>query len=714
MFKWAPYAFVRFVLFLMLGIGYYLYDRPTNLTPWLFLFYSAAITYLFIFLVFRRSARRILQPLYGILAGLLLFCLGIIRSYHFTASNYPTHIIHQTDTIYYYQAVVIGKVQERRKSYRTELAIEKIKRKQGWQPASGKVMFYIRKDSLAPPLPLQYGDQLLIRGTPRLLESPKNPKQFNYRQYLARQNIYHQHFSQKVGYQKIGYSPPWTFIKYSLQVSAYCDRQLKQLVGGVQEYGIAAALLLGVKDRLDHEVLEAYSSAGLMHLLAVSGLHVGFIFILLTKVFGPVQKLPGGKWFFALLVIGILWFYAFVTGLSASMLRAVTMFSVMAAAKATGRRTSIYNTLAVSAFVLLLANPFMITSVGFQLSYLAVLGIVYMQPKIYGWFYASNCIVDYFWQLTSVSVAAQIATFPLALYYFHQFPNYFLLSNALILPFAKLLLGLGVTTLVFSFIPYLNIALGYVLQKLIFGINFIIFTIDQLPAAASTGIYIRREEMWLIYGGILGVLLVFRFKRMRYLVFAGSCVLLLVTSRFYHQYLHAQQKTLTIFHLNRQPHLHFLAGTQSLFIGKSTLRDDQQNLEFNTNSYLWSKGVKTNLFWNGEKSLKNTVLGFDYRVKEKYALLWWQGKTFLILQQYMRYQELQALKGIQTDYLIIQNRAVWSINKLLKHIRPQLIIIDGSNGFYRGRKLSKEAKKSGIPYYWIAEKGAFVLPIKKK
>ena len=714
MFKWAPYAFIRFVLFLILGICYYLYYRPTDLTLWLSLFYGAAITYLFTFLLFRRSASRILQPLYGILAGLTLFCLGILRSYHFTASTDTSHVIHQTDSIYFYQATVISKVQERRKSYRTELAIEKTKHKQGWKNTSGRVMFYIRKDSLAPPPRLKYGDKLLIKGTPRLLESPKNPQQFNYRQYLARQNIYHQHFSQKSGYQHLGYSPPSFFMKYSLQVSAYCDQQLKQLVGRTQEYGIAAALLLGVKDRLDHEVLEAYSSAGLMHLLAVSGLHVGFIFILLAKIFGPVQKLPGGKWFFALLVIGILWFYAFVTGLSASVLRAVTMFSVVAAAKATERRTSIYNTLAVSAFVLLIANPFMVTSVGFQLSYLAVIGIVYIQPKIYGWLYVPNCIANYFWQLTSVSIAAQIATFPLALYYFHQFPNYFLLSNALVLPFAQLLLGLGVATLVFSFIPFLNIALGYVLQKLIFGINLIIFTIDKLPAAASTGIYIRREEMWLIYGSIVGLLLVFRFKHIRYLVFASCCVLLLTSSRFYHQYLYTHQQRLAIFHLNRQPNIHFLAGTQNLFIGSSNLRKDRQNLEFNTNSYLWSRGVKNSLFWNGEKSLKNKTMGFEYRSKGKYALLWWQGKTFLILQKYMRYQELQALKGIKTDYVIIQNRSVWSIDQLVKHLTPRLIIIDSSNGFYRGKKLSKEAKKAGIPVHWIAENGAFILQRARK
>ena len=709
MFKWVPYAFVRFVLFLISGISYYLYTQPNKIDLWLQLFYTSSIIYLITFIVFRRGSSQFLKPIYGLLAGFALFCFGIIRAYNFTATNKPTHLIHQTDTIHFYRAIVASKIQERSKSYRTELKISQIKLKSGWKVAQGKIMFYIRKDSLTPIPQLSYGDELLIKGTPRLLEPPKNPKQFNYKQYLARQNIHHQHFSNSLSYQKIGYSPPNILTSLSIQVRTYCDNQLKTLINSPQEYGIATALLLGVKDRLDSEVLEAYSSAGLMHLLAVSGLHVGFIFLLLSKVFGRIQKVPGGKLAFAVIVIGALWFYAFVTGLSASVLRAVTMFSMVAAAKATGRRTSIYNTLAVSAFLLLVFNPFMITSVGFQLSYLAVAGIVYMQPKIYGWLYVPNHRLDYLWQLTSVSIAAQIATFPLALYYFHQFPNYFLVSNLLVLPFAPLLLGLGVATLVFSFVPYLNIALGYVLKKLINTVNIIIFKIDELPAATSEGIHLRLEEMWLIYASILGVLLVFQFKQLRYLIFAGLCVLLLASSRFYHQYLFTQQHSLTIFHLNRQAHLHFLSGTQSLFIGDSTLRQDRQNLDFNTNSYLWSKGVKTSLFWNANKSFASTELGFAYRKKGKYSLLLWNGKTFLILQKYMRYKELEALKDIKTDYLIIQNRAVWSIDKLIKHFTPKFIIIDSSNGFYRGRKLSLEAQKANIPYYWIAQKGAFIL-----
>lgn len=715
MFKWAPYPFVRFAVALIFGISYYLYALPSNIFFWTILLYVFSCLYLITFLVVRRRLRVQLNSLFGFLVAAILFSFGVVRAYYHTDANYDTHIIHQSltnDTINFYQATVVAKVQERKKSYRTLVSIRQVKIHDKWQETLGKVMFYIRKDSLTPEPKLHYGDVLLIKGSPRLLEEPKNPDQFNYKRYLALQNIYHQHFTTSQAYQKIGKAPSF-FInvkEWAIRVGAYCSHQLKILIDSPREAGIATALLLGVKDRLDHEVLEAYSGAGLMHLLAVSGLHVGFIFIVLSRLLGQVRKIPqSGPYLFAVIVIACLWFYAFVTGLSASVLRAVTMFSVMAIAKAINRRTPIYNSLAIAAFFLLIYDPFMLTSVGFQLSYLAVAGIVYMQPKVYRWILAPNKVLDYLWQITSVSIAAQIATFPLALYYFHQFPNYFLLSNLLVLPLAELLLGIGIATVLFSFIPGLNLALGYLLKTLIAIINTIIFSIDKLPAATSEGIYLRTAEMWLIYLSIIGFLLVFQRKKFYYLFFSVLCILIFTSSRFYHQYLFAKQQHLTIFHLGKHAHIHFTKGTQSLFIGGKTLRSDRQNLSFNTDAHLWSKGIQRSLFWNDEHSFASAELGFVYRKKDKYALLGWQKTTFLILQQYMRTKELKPLQGVQTDYVIIQNRAVWSLGRLLKYIQPRYLIIDGSNGFYRGKKLSEEAKQLGLPCHWIPTQGAFIL-----
>lgn len=709
MFQWASYSFVRFTLFLVLGIGYYLYASVTNISLWLSLLYGCSFAYLLAFFVSKRYAGFAGSPVIGILAAATLFCFGVVRGFMFTDRHNPAHLLHQSDTVRYYQATVTTKIQERAKSYRTELSLHQVKTSKQWKTATGKLLFYIKKDSLAPPPNLQYGDVLLVKGTPRIIEPPKNPQQFNYKRYLSYQNIHHQHFTNSLSYKKMDNAPPSYIFSLSIKIRDYCNTQLRQLINSPQEYGIATALLLGIKDRLDSEVLEAYSGAGLMHLLAVSGLHVGFIYLLLSILLKHLKRVPGGKIFFALIIIGCLWLYAFITGLSASVLRAVTMFSVITAAQATKRRTNIYNTLAFSAFALLVYDPFMLTSVGFQLSYLAVAGIVYMQPKIYGWLYVSNNILDRAWQLTSVSIAAQIATFPLALYYFHQFPNYFLLSNLLVLPLAPTLLGLGVATLLFSFVPYLNTALGYLMKHLIETINLVIFEIDKLPAATTNGVFLRSAEMWLIYIGIIGLFLTFQFKKLHYLILSAVCAIALVGSRAHYQYQYRQQEGFAILHLNKHAHLHFMKGKQSIFIANTDLKNDKKTLGFNTSGYLWSKGIKESGFLDAGQNQQNSEMGFNYRKKDKYALLQWQGKTFLILQKYMRYRELKALRNIQTDYLIIQNKAVWSLKQLKKHLHPKHIVIDNSNGFYRGKKLNQEAKQARIPCTWISKTGAFML-----
>lgn len=710
MFKWAFYAFVRFTFFLILGIAYYLYQPPSNIELWYWLFCVSCGVYCLLFIISRRWYRAIFSLLSGVTAGSILFCFGVVRTSQTIETNHPQHLLHQTDTITYYKAIVEAAMQQKTKSYRTKLRVYQIKTSQGlWKSTKGNLLFYIRKDSLTPTPQLKYGDALLVQGTPLKVAPPKNPEQFNYQRYLTYQNIYHQHFATSMHYQKTDSAQGQPIIALSNRLRHYLDARLKTLVKGSQEYGIATALLLGVKEHIENDIKNAYSGAGLMHLLAVSGLHVGFIYLIFYWLLKPLKLLPKGTWWYTLGIIACLWLYALVTGLSASVLRAVTMFSIMAIATASNRRTNIYNTLAVSAFALLIYNPLLLVSVGFQLSYIAVAGIVYIQPKVYRWLSFSHWLSDYLWQLTSVSIAAQLATFPLAVYYFHQFPNYFLLSNLLALPLAPALLILGIFTLLLSFVPVLGEALGYLLRTLIETLNMVIVELSQLPWAVSKGIYLHQAELWLIYLSLLSFLLVFQYKRLVYLKLSLLGVLVALGLQCYYAQRCQQQLELAIFSLNKYPHIQFTQGTKGVFIAQPTLQHDHKTLGFNIDSYLWSKGVKDRVFLDGERSQCNPKIGFTYRKKTKYALMSWKNKSFLILQKSLRYRELKALKNIQTDYLIIQNRAVWSLAKLCKFIQPRHLIIDDSNGFYRGRKIYQEALKAGIRCTWISQDGAFIL-----
>ena len=360
-----------------------------------------------------------------------------------TETNNPNHIVN-ANSIDFFRVVVSTAAVEKENSWKAEAEVEEINTEGEWKSATGTIMLYLSKEEFISP---EYGDVLLIKGQPQLVPPPSNPEEFDYRRFLSFKNIYHQRFIKKDNAKQIGFAPPGWIDYYALKTRKWADNTIRQYVSGEREKALASGLVLGITDGLDDELLSAYRATGTLHVLAVSGLHVGILYGIVLLILTPLNKLKKGPWIAAVISIAILWAYAFVTGLSPSVLRAVTMFSFVAIAKPGGHRTNIYNTLAVSAFLILWYDPFFIMSVGFQLSYLAVLVIVYVQPGLYNVWNPANRILDEIWKVSSVSIAAQISTFSLSLFYFHQFPNYFLMSNLVAIPasFVVLVLGLAHT-----------------------------------------------------------------------------------------------------------------------------------------------------------------------------------------------------------------------------------------------------------------------------
>ncbi|NJO01523.1 MAG: ComEC family competence protein [Bacteroidia bacterium] len=471
--KWTPYIFVRLIFFLVAGIlaapFFSVNHQPLLMALW----GVSALSYVIIRLLTARPWRVRYSPLLGGLALGLVFGFGVLRVYQYQAIHSPQHIIHQ-DSLLAYQAKVVGSAEEKPRYSRVWLSVIRIKPtdSEQWLKAQGYVLAYFRRDTTQSSPKWQYGDQLIIYGMPHRLEDPKNPDEFNYRAYLANKNIYHQHFINPQQYQLLERASGFTIMGLATHIRSYCAGLFRQFVHADQAYAIAVALVLGVRSDLDSSLQDAYAATGLMHVLSVSGLHVGFVVWLLNLALGRLREHPQGGYAYAGIILTILWAYACITGLSPSVLRAVTMFSFVVVGMAMRKRRSTYNTIAASAFGLLICDPFLVWSVGFQLSYLAVLGIIYLQPLIYRWVVLPNRFADYLWQLASVSLAAQFATFPLGIYYFHQFPNYFLLANLLVLPLVQFILYLGLALLMLAWLPLVNQVLGYLLTGMIEGINF--------------------------------------------------------------------------------------------------------------------------------------------------------------------------------------------------------------------------------------------------
>lgn len=328
----------------------------------------------------------------------------------------------------------------------------------------------------------QTGDLIWLKESPEPVTKPLNPHEFDYQAFLANRGITHQCFvNHRSDFVMAGSRV--SILSWFSDVRTVLQSKIDELPTEDVGKSILSALLLGQKQSLERETNSDFAAAGAMHVLAVSGLHVGLVYLILFRVLSLLARVRNGNWWRAVLIIILLWAYAGITGFSPSVLRAATMFSAIAVAQATSRRTNIYNTLAFSAVILLVINPRLIFEVGFQLSYLAVIGIVYLQPRIYAWFNPTNWLLDKAWQISSVSIAAQLATFPLGLYYFHIFPTYFLISNIVVIPLVTVILILGIAYLATCWIDWIGFVIGHLLSWAVEGLALAVKFISSIDGS---------------------------------------------------------------------------------------------------------------------------------------------------------------------------------------------------------------------------------------
>lgn len=364
--------------------------------------------------------------------------------------------------------------------------------------------------------PVKAGEQMMTNALFKPLEAPKNPYEFNYTRFLKQRHYDLNGFLSQQAFFAVQ-SPKHLYYQ-AKNIRASILKSLKRHGFSDQDLGIMMALLIGDKSDIPDEINQAYTASGTMHVLAVSGMHVAILFFVLDQLFSKIifrKKYPFLK---HLTLLSALWSYAFVTGLGASILRATFMFSLHIIGKMLGQKTSPFNTVFSSAFLLLVINPMMLYDVGFQLSYLAVLGIMIIHPLIFEklvWCFSNrylnwiNPALQGFWTLISVSLAAQIATFPLSIYYFQQFPNYFLLSNLIVVPLSTVILYGGILFFAVSSFTPVSGPLVWALKHMIHGMTGFNIWIESLPGSCSHGLYLSAIVVFLAYTSLLFLILFF-------------------------------------------------------------------------------------------------------------------------------------------------------------------------------------------------------------
>lgn len=683
--------FVRFVLPLVIGILVAVFIGVESLVA------SAAIVLGIAGILLtgytRNIERRIFMEQWVVLPiSVLLIGLGALLVNLNTSIEEEGHFSNLGQAEYL-KGVVVESPQSKKKSMKVILHVEAVLSDKKWQPVTGELLLYLEKGEESKAL--EIGDELLLPVKYNEVSAPANPGEFNYKRFLSFRDIHHQQYVPSGQWSRLSVS--WSMRKQSERWRAGLRRAIGRIGMGEEEEAIASALLLGKKDELGPALTRSYASAGAMHVLAVSGLHVGIIYLILQFAFRWMNKIPRGKLIRALTLVLCLWIYAFITGLSPSVVRAATMFSAVSIATGLDRRSNIYNTVASSAFLLLIFNPYYIMEVGFQLSYLAVLGIIYLHPKIYGLFYFPKKLPDKLWEISAVSISAQLVTFPLGLLYFHQFPTYFLLSNLVVIPMAIAILNVGLGYLVLSWVPLLSTALGKLLYGSIWFLNASVAWVESLPASLIQGVDISILETWLIYVflGVTGLALIHRKKKAVYaslgllVVLLGMQVYGLIDFKK-HQYL-------VVYDVRGDSVINLLSDSENLIYADSKWRDDVDKQQFHLKNN-WNKhGAPEPVF------IKDTTHASLCTLSD--GLMIYSNKSMMIIDEK---EDLDILGApISVDYLILSYHKGLSMTRISEWVQANQIIFDSS---IRGRTIERLCEEAeGQAIHVVDEDGYFTV-----
>jgi competence protein ComEC len=576
---------------------------------------------------------------------------------------------------------------EKANSFKALARVDAICQGQTELPTVGTVILYFKKDSL--PNTLEYGSRLLLSQTLQPIKNAGNPGSFDYRTYSLFKGITHQAFLAMQDYVVLPAGKKNWFKEAIYNTRFWVVGTLKKYITGKKEQGLAEALLIGYKDDLDKNLVQAYSNTGVVHLIAISGLHLGLIYGLLLLLTKPLKRIKRLRWMRIMLILVCLWLFSLLAGAGPSVMRSALMFSLLAVGESALKRTNIFNTLAFSAFALLCVNPFWLWDVGFQLSYAAVLSIVLFFQPIYNYIQFRNKLIDFFWKLSSVTLAAQILTLPISIYHFHQMPLLFLLTNFIAVPLAGAILVGELLLCAVSLLPALPFLIGGILQKLIYFMNTYIEQIDSLPFAVWNSLSVTLVQTFLLLCFSFTFCFWLMETRRYYARIAFTSLTLFMCLRglsFADAY---RQRKLVVYNVPKHPAIDIINGRHYVFLGDSALLFDG----FERNFHLQPSRVLHRLApVEGDIGTRYFTLG---------------GKQLLHLDEALPFTA--AYPKQQLSVVVLSKNPKLTISSLVPAFSIGQVVIDGSVPPWKAALWKKECDSLRIPAYDVSERGAFVM-----
>ncbi len=608
------------------------------------------------------------------------FLIGLLATYLHDHRNDASHYSNIVST--QKEVCITGRVHKRLKPSthweRYEVLLQHI---DGFK-TSGKLLLNVRKDTLAHRHHID--EKLFFRALLNDIKSPSNPWQFNYKNYLERRHIYHRVFVDPGEVLMVGNYPSSIYgIAEGLRNAV--NRKLSLYDFEPPELQIINALLLGQKQEVDPQLYETYAEAGAVHVLAVSGLHIGIIWLLLDALLLPLQLIRRGRYLKLVVILWMLWCFAVIAGLSPSVVRAVTMFTAIAIATSLKRGMSTVDALLVSMFFLLMAKPNFLFEVGFQLSYVAVFAIVWIQPMIEKLWRPKFWLFKKAWQLFTVTLAAQIGVLPLSLYYFHQFPGLFFVSNLVIVPFLGFILGVGLLVIVLALANALPAFMADAYSELIELMNLFVSWVANQESFLFENIPMSRLRMISIYLLIISAILLLKRRSYASVFVTGISIVVLQVVVIEEESDKQTKQHLIVFHTNRSTALLSRVSDRSTF--HTNLPDSIAHSSYPIKAYLLANPTNDVTF---------------HSLKDIYS---YKDQKLLIVDSLGIYK----IPSLERSTVLLTSSPKINLNRLIDTIKPEAIIADGSNHRSYVARWKATCARKKIPFHSTYEKGIYMI-----
>lgn len=671
--KVLDFPLTKITIWFLFGILFCYYCKP-SLDIAISVFIVAIIVFTILYFLIKRNKR--FTTFFGINTYFISFVIGILTLLLHTNSLQKSNYIHCKKAFETPQIITFTLREKLKSNAYNDRFIAIINNIDGGN-YSGKIIVNIQKDSLKN---LIIGNVIKVKTVLQQNSSNKNPNQFDYGKYLADKQIYAQIYTNKteIVINKNLKKDIWY---YSGRLHSRIVRNLEKANFNNEEMNVALALILGQQQDISSDIIQDYQYSGATHILSVSGLHVGFIMLFINFILKPIPNTRKGSLIKLISILLSLGAFAIISGLSPSVLRSVVMFSFLAIGNHLRRSGSIYHTLLVSMLLILLCEPYFLFDVGFQLSYLALFFIVWLQPLLKQIWTPKHKIQTTIWNALTVSFAAQIGTLPLCLYYFHQFPGLFFVTNIIIIPILSFIMIAGIIVMILAIFMSPPVIIIAIFEKSIYLLNKTIHIVASFEWFVIRDISFNFYYLLTFYIFIISAIVWSKKPNYNQFVFLLITIVLLQLSFIYTKKEIENTNELIVYNTKKNTLLSERTGKKITLFTNDTLSRNSI-----LNAYLVGNFGKL----SSTNKIKN--------------VLYFNGKKISIIDSSGIYET-----RIQPDILILTQSPKINLDRILEDLHPKIIIADASNSYSIQKTWKYTCLKKNIPFHATSEKGYYKL-----